>query len=248
MHAAVPSPTKIAATTFTPPVASQYVAHVDQTYTLQVNNTPVDEHNIVRVDAWEEGLCGCFSSCVNCCMAACLPCVSLAQIAQRIGWGKYWHVLLALLGLYFAELFITQLVLSSSYHTYWFNYQSYDYDRYRASSSYSYSWSSPFSDSTTDDMDGLYVIFIVSTVAGAVLGLCSFLGSLTGLVLIFVTWALRSRVRTLFNIPGSCCGDCFASCCCSCCAVAQMATHVKSYKKGNCDFGPVDTLPAFLPQ
>jgi hypothetical protein len=27
--------------------------------------------------------------------------------------------------------------------------------------------------------------------------------------------------------------------------VAQMATHVKSYKPGNCSFGSPDTLPGF---
>jgi len=56
---------------------------------------------------------------------------------------------------------------------------------------------------------------------------------------------LRGQVRAKYQIPGGCCGDCLAACCCPCCTVAQMATHVKSYKPGNCSFGAPDTLPGF---
>lgn len=58
-------------------------------------------------------------------------------------------------------------------------------------------------------------------------------------------WQLRSTTRKHFEIPGSCCGDCCASIFCSSCAVAQMATHVKSYEPGSCDFGPPDIIPGF---
>ncbi|KAF4043687.1 PLAC8 family [Phytophthora infestans] len=65
--------------------------------------------------------------------------------------------------------------------------------------------------------------------------------------LIFALWIWRARkeVRERFQIPGGCCGDCLASCCCGCCAMAQMATHIKSYKPGNCAFGPQDTLAPY---
>ncbi|KAH7464740.1 Protein PLANT CADMIUM RESISTANCE 2 [Phytophthora ramorum] len=57
---------------------------------------------------------------------------------------------------------------------------------------------------------------------------------------------LRMQTRERFQIPGDTLHDFFASFCCSCCALAQMATHIKSYTPGSCDFGPVaDTLPAY---
>ncbi|KAJ0408234.1 hypothetical protein P43SY_004392 [Pythium insidiosum] len=59
------------------------------------------------------------------------------------------------------------------------------------------------------------------------------------------SWYLRATVRARFQLPGSAVEDVLLSLCCSCCSVAQMATHVKSYKPGSCDFGPPDTLPAF---
>jgi Cys-rich protein (TIGR01571 family) len=65
-------------------------------------------------------------------------------------------------------------------------------------------------------------------------------------VLIFVgVWQLRSKVRTTFQLPGNCLTDCCVSFFCSSCAIAQMATHVKSYKKGSCSFGAPDELPPY---
>jgi Cys-rich protein (TIGR01571 family) len=58
-------------------------------------------------------------------------------------------------------------------------------------------------------------------------------------------WMARKGVRERFQIPGGVCGDCLASCCCGCCALAQMATHIKSYKAGSCTFGPQDTLSPY---
>ncbi|KAG7396876.1 hypothetical protein PHYBOEH_001633 [Phytophthora boehmeriae] len=63
---------------------------------------------------------------------------------------------------------------------------------------------------------------------------------------IFVyVWHLRQTTRRLFHIPGGTCGDCWASCCCSCCAMAQIATHIKSYKPGDCSFSSPDVLRAY---
>ncbi|DAZ97252.1 TPA: hypothetical protein N0F65_010414 [Lagenidium giganteum] len=70
-------------------------------------------------------------------------------------------------------------------------------------------------------------------------------GGAVTMVFVLAIWHVRGKIRQRFNIPGSCLGDCCATCWCSCCVIAQMATHVKSYKPGTCDFGPVDTLPAF---
>ncbi|RLN46102.1 hypothetical protein BBJ29_009673 [Phytophthora kernoviae] len=65
--------------------------------------------------------------------------------------------------------------------------------------------------------------------------------------LILAIWICQTRgkMRERFQITGSWFGDYCAACCCTCCVLAQMATHVKSYKPGSCEFGPQDTLPAY---
>jgi Cys-rich protein (TIGR01571 family) len=155
----------------TVPHKSAPAAEPDTAYAIQIDAptaTPVGDP--IKTGGWDAEFCGCFTHLVpNCCMATCCPCVSMAQIAVRLGIASYP---VALLGYLLAI---------------WF--------------------------------------------AGILHCLCA--------------WHLRATIRDKFQIPGSCCGDCLAACCCSCCVVAQMATHVKSYKPGNCDFGPPDTLPGF---
>jgi len=65
-------------------------------------------------------------------------------------------------------------------------------------------------------------------------------------VILFVwIWQARKITRERFQIPGGCVRDCCASLFCPCCTLAQMATHIKSYKP---DFGPPDTLPPYSRQ
>jgi Cys-rich protein (TIGR01571 family) len=70
-------------------------------------------------------------------------------------------------------------------------------------------------------------------------------GGVTSAMLFLWIWHARSTTRERFRIPGDCFADCCVSFWCSSCALAQMATHVKSYKPGSCSFGPPDILPAF---
>ncbi|RLN96881.1 hypothetical protein BBJ28_00024521 [Nothophytophthora sp. Chile5] len=72
-----------------------------------------------------------------------------------------------------------------------------------------------------------------------------FLNDLVNLLMIISVWYLRSTTRRRFEIPGSCCGDLWTSACCFCCATAQMASHLKSYTPGSCDFRGVEELPAY---
>jgi Cys-rich protein (TIGR01571 family) len=73
-----------------------------------------------------------------------------------------------------------------------------------------------------------------------------FTGGFGGIVIVIFLWQARTKARERFQIPGSCCGDYCAACCCFwCCTMTQLATHIKSYKPGSCDFGPQDTLPAY---
>ncbi|KAG3107461.1 hypothetical protein PI124_g13181 [Phytophthora idaei] len=65
-------------------------------------------------------------------------------------------------------------------------------------------------------------------------------------VILFVwIWKARALTRERFQIPGGCCRDCCVSLFCPCCTLAQIATHIKSYQPGSCDFGPPDTLPPY---
>jgi Cys-rich protein (TIGR01571 family) len=58
-------------------------------------------------------------------------------------------------------------------------------------------------------------------------------------------WQVRQLTRERFQIPGDSCEDYCAAFWCPCCTLAQIATHIKSYKPGTCDFGPPDTLPPY---
>ncbi|EGZ04517.1 hypothetical protein PHYSODRAFT_536189, partial [Phytophthora sojae] len=58
-------------------------------------------------------------------------------------------------------------------------------------------------------------------------------------------WQIRQLTRERFKIPGGCCEVYCVSFWFPCCTLAQMATHIKSYKLGTCNFGPQDTLPPY---
>ncbi|DAZ97413.1 TPA: hypothetical protein N0F65_011297 [Lagenidium giganteum] len=77
------------------------------------------------------------------------------------------------------------------------------------------------------------------------LGIFSLLMLPVIVVYIYAVSQVRGKVRARFDIPGSPLEDLLLSWCCGCCTVAQMATHVKSYKPGSCSFGPVSTLAPF---
>lgn len=70
-------------------------------------------------------------------------------------------------------------------------------------------------------------------------------GGVASLVVVIWLWQARTQTRERFRISGSCCGDFCASVCCGCCTMAQLATHIKSYKPGSCDFQAQDTLPPY---
>ncbi|TDH72028.1 hypothetical protein CCR75_004465 [Bremia lactucae] len=70
-------------------------------------------------------------------------------------------------------------------------------------------------------------------------------GGTVHLILFVWVWKARALTRERFQIPGGCFRDCCASLFCPCCTLAQIATHIKSYQPGSCDFGPPDTLPPY---
>ena len=168
----------------------------------------------IQVGQWSMGLCSCCDSCVpNCCMASWLPCISLAQIAHRIGVASYTTVLLVFGVLYLVEIIMGVLVVVAMRD--YLSRDDYDY--------YSNRYDEP----------------------SFAVGVPHYLASLAAFAMFIGTWQLRTKIRARFHVPGGCCEDCVVSYCCGCCALAQMATHVKSYKAGSCDFGPPDVLPAY---
>jgi Cys-rich protein (TIGR01571 family) len=168
---------------------------------------------------WSTGLFNCFDFMVpNCVMATFCPCVSVAQIATRIGF-KYSTVLIAFGVAVGLEYLLYGLMNVGSRTT-------------TIESSYSY-----------DPVTGRVVYTYEAPSSG--LRFCGYIAFLLNIAVFIAFWQLRTRVRQHFELPGSCVEDFFVSWCCSCCSIAQMATHVKSYKPHGCDFGPPDELPAY---
>ncbi|RHY05183.1 hypothetical protein DYB37_001066 [Aphanomyces astaci] len=58
-------------------------------------------------------------------------------------------------------------------------------------------------------------------------------------------WNLRTKVRTMFAIPGVWWEDALCTIFCSCCSLAQIATHVESYTPGACSFDAKATLQGY---
>ncbi|KAH9146732.1 hypothetical protein AeRB84_009418 [Aphanomyces euteiches] len=58
-------------------------------------------------------------------------------------------------------------------------------------------------------------------------------------------WYVRSRIRAMFQIPGSFLEDGCTVLFCGCCSLAQISTHVESYTPGHCAFDAKATLPGY---
>ena len=82
------------------------------------------------------------------------------------------------------------------------------------------------------------------TITLIVLAICFATGflSIFGLIALFFT---RNKMREVFKIPGTPVMDCIETFFCGCCSLAQMATHMGSYKKGDCNFNAPETLPGY---
>ncbi|KAF0775121.1 hypothetical protein DYB28_003041 [Aphanomyces astaci] len=70
---------------------------------------------------------------------------------------------------------------------------------------------------------------------------------LLGAVNVILVMRVRAAVRDLQHIQGgSVCEDFWCVLCCQCCIIAQLATEVHAYDKGECQFGPKDSLPGYV--
>ncbi|KAG2773687.1 hypothetical protein JG687_00006927 [Phytophthora cactorum] len=181
----------------------------------ETRQTAVNEQGVM-VGAWSVDFWGCCDTMIpNCCMVTFCPCVSLAQISARLGVAPYRRVLVIFLLLTLAEVIAGLYPSSSSGNSDWW---------YSSTSR-----SKEYSDDNESDSNSVqsWTVTIVRAIFFAYI------------------WHLRQTTRRMFQIPGGPCGDCWASFCCSCCTMAQIATHIKSYKPGDCSFGPPDVLPPY---
>ncbi|KAL3669232.1 hypothetical protein V7S43_005615 [Phytophthora oleae] len=170
---------------------------------------------------WQVGFWDCFSTLMpNCFMVTFCACISVAQISSRLGVTTYSKALIACLGIIIAEFVISSIASSA------------------VSSSYTVE--------TEYTNDGRAYTYTTSSGSGA--GVIVYRGVTIMVHVLFALFVMHLRVKTRerFQIPGNSRNDFCAGFCCSCCALAQMATHIKSYTPGSCEFGQVaTTLPPY---
>lgn len=230
----------------------------DIPYAIQVSSpgpyADRDEQGI-RVAAWGAGLCGCFTHLVpNCCMATLCPCVSLAQITSRLSLYRFKTVLCGLLSVAIVQLLVAIVTFAEvhdsgqsnqpeAYYSRKPSWWSQHNNKPRSDGTGVYSQSLNNNDDSDSELEG------GTSFANDILPMASspwgVLCVLLGLVYVVVAWRLRVKIRERFLIRGSWLQDLLVSLLLPCCSIAQMATHVKSYKPGKCTFGPADVLPAY---
>ncbi|ETV91163.1 hypothetical protein H310_14173 [Aphanomyces invadans] len=138
---------------------------------------------------WKVSLFGCFDTLVpNTLMAVVCPCVSVAQVAARVGFASY----------------LTALIVTFA----------------------------------------SYVFFLVAM--GVHSTALRVLAVIVGFVYFGYMWYMRTKVRLLFQIPGSIPEDACTVLFCGVCSIAQIATHVESYTPNSCTFDAKATLPGYI--
>lgn len=201
------------------------------------------DSNGVRVAAWGAGLCSCCQHVVpNCCMATLCPCVSLAQIAARLGVFRFKSVLCGLFAVTVMQMLAATVAFAqvngtddpTSTRSTW---------RDRVNPRALLERSPRVRDLAYAADDTSFVDGIGAMVVNLFGVFCLALGA----VYVLLAWHLRMKIRQRFEIPGSRVQDLLVSLLLPCCNVAQMATHVKSYKPRQCDFSAPDVLPAYPP-
>ncbi|DAZ94056.1 TPA: hypothetical protein N0F65_010095 [Lagenidium giganteum] len=171
----------------------------------------------IERERWAATLCGVCDNCIpNCCMSCFCPCVSLAQIYSRVGMAPYSKALLVFFVIILGVVIPRAIGLSFEVTQALQKVQN------------------------TQDPS----VYVDPSLAGKK-KICDIVEIVFSIIFMIAVMHARGRIRTLYQIPGSCCEDCLISCCCSCCAIGQMATHVKSYNIGSCSFAPLSTLPGY---
>lgn len=211
-------------------------------YAVQLPETDHDAQGI-RLGAWSASLWQCTQHCIpNGLTATIVPWISMAQISARLELCSFRKAALSLSAIAMLQYFTILLARSAME----LSYEDGDDDTIwitdvRGSSQFKghgYESDRQATEAATSTHSGMRAF--LSSPWGLV-------NVLLGLILVCVTWRLRVVTRKRYQIPGSLLVDGMMSLCCQCCTLAQMATHVKSYKPGQCDFEPppVDVLPGY---
>lgn len=176
----------------------------------------------ILVGQWEAPLFGCYRDCVpNCWMVTFCPCVALAKALHRMRvfhYSRAWKGLLVLAALELAAIV---------------------YETYKSIENGGIDTQRPYiaalNCSSSNDCSRI-VTFLTNFYGGAIAMQLIFAG---------IIGLLRLKVRRWFKLPGNCCADCGLAVVCPCCTLAQITTHVKSYKPGSCSFAEPDVLPPY---
>ncbi|OWZ21756.1 PLAC8 motif-containing proteins Hypothetical protein [Phytophthora megakarya] len=170
---------------------------------------------------WQVGFCDCFNTLVpNCLMVTFCSCFSVAQISARLGVTTYSKALIACLVIIIAEFVISGIA--------------------------SFAVSNSTTVETDYTSDGRAYTYTTSSGSGAAVIVFRGVMILVHVMFALFVMHLRMKTRERFEIPGNSRNDFFAGFCCSCCALAQIATHIKSYNPGSCEFRQVAaTLPPY---
>jgi Cys-rich protein (TIGR01571 family) len=215
----------------------------------------LDDVHAVVVGRWKAGLLECFSDGMpTAVIAACFPCVSLAQITHRIGLYRYNSTLLCFGLLWTMALFFiamqAQRVVTLSKHDGVLermcdNTTTTIEDHLNVSTPCPYcpshvqnsTFSAPVDGSRSKPSSVVLHIWVCS--------LWNYFILLTYVVFVVLAASIRSKVRCALHIYGHLCLDFWCMCTCCCCTLAQMAIQVDAHDKRHCHFGPKDTLPGY---
>lgn len=209
----------------------------------------------IRIGTWDTGLCDCCRHVVpNGCMATLCPCVSLAQIAARVGVFRFRTVLCGLCAVAtlqalsvvvaFAQVCVDNSDDSDAIFVRERSGTRWDRVDPRVRLGRPHRVVNYDHDISRTDSGCHAMVSLVGSIATSSSGV--FALALSG-VYVLLAWQLRGTIRARSAIPGSWLTDLFVAVLLPCCNVAQLATHVKSYKPHQCSFRAPDVLPAYPP-
>jgi len=92
----------------------------------------------------------------------------------------------------------------------------------------------------------LYLLVLLAIVADSTF--VNFLCVVAAVAVAFAVSRLRSKMRTLFDIPGNAMLDVVSTFVCTPCTIAQMASHAEAYQPGACSFRARSTLEGYVRQ
>lgn len=181
----------------------------------------IDDDIVVGITTghWTTNFFACFNGLVsNAFMATLCPCVSLAQIARRLGIVPYFTALLFFLLLCSLELVAVALTIQQFISVVILHHNVY----------YSYFHAHRLE----ENRSAINLVFVTDFL-------------LAHMVFATALLVLRKQIRSQFQIPGTTRNDILSVTCCPCFSIAQMASHLRCDRPNSCILRPVDVLPRY---